>query len=150
MAKKSWIDDVIALAEALGAARGLVEHTDSLDRACAESEARLKELRAAEKVVKTELDASRERAHQVEEGAKVQAKAITDAAHAEAWKKRQDCEAACSRAEAASRAKVAALEAKAGSVAARVASLEDHEARAAQSVTALRAELDALRARVIG
>jgi len=142
------VNDILKFADRLRDAQAVVERADSLEQAVRESEERLKSLRAAEKVVKTEVEANRERAHQAEAGAKVQAKAILDAAYAEAGKKRAEVQAACEAELNAATSRFNVASAECAAKRAETVRLEDEEARLAQSVTALRAELNSLRARL--
>lgn len=144
------INDIIALGKRLEEAQAKVERADSLDQACRESESRLHALRLEEREVRATVEAGRERARQLEEGAKVQAEAILASASARLNEGRREFEAkyrtAVERVEALLAEKTAAVE-KADF---RLAELESEETCLAQSVTALKAELDALRARVLG
>jgi chromosome segregation ATPase len=144
----SAVRDVLAFAEKLRAAVDVVDRADSLEQAVRESEERLKALRAAEKVVKTEVEANRERAHQAEEGAKVQAKAILDAAYAEAGKRRAETKAACEAELREARSALERLDVDRETRLEAVRSLEAEEAKLGQSVAALRADLAALKARL--
>lgn len=139
--------DIVKLGRALEEAEAKIERAKSLEQAIDESGQRLRKLRLEEGEVNRALDAARERAHQLEEGAKVQAQAILDASYAESGKRRKEFEQSYrSRVEGIEK-HLADQGAEAKRRAAAIAKLEAEETRLAQSVTALKAELEALRAK---
>ncbi|MGH8897504.1 MAG: hypothetical protein ACRDZ4_10870 [Egibacteraceae bacterium] len=144
----SAINDIINLADKLRECRDLADRSASLEQACRESEARLRSLRAAEFVVKNELDAAEESATLLVEAAERDVEQRRKSADAAAAEKLADCDIACTAREMEAETWLAKIEAQGKQKLDAAHALEDEETRLAQSVTALKAELAALRARL--
>jgi 16S rRNA G527 N7-methylase RsmG len=146
----SAISEIIALGQRLEAAQALAERADSFEQAIGESEKRLADLHAVEKQLKADNDLAKRETADLLATAQKQVAAILSRAVADAREKLFEADEKVSATLAAGHAVADKLSDEANERRATIATLEDDESRLAQSVTALKAELDALKARVLG
>lgn len=142
------IRDLIDLGRKLEEAGEKIARLESVEQAIGETEARLAAARAQE--ARLEREASQARVARNEEmlGAQVQAEAILAAAVSESARVRQKATDWCAAERQAALADVERLSDEANERRAEIATLEDEESRLAQSVTALKAELEAIKSRL--
>jgi fused signal recognition particle receptor len=144
------VQDIIALGRKLEEAQAQFERIGSVDRAVAESEARLAATRAAEERAEADFEAACRRRETDGTERERQARARALALDASEAARRATFEEKYRQAVEAVEAHLAEGREAVAKAEARAAELEAEETRLAQSVTALKAELAALRARVLG
>jgi hypothetical protein len=142
------LQDLAALVDGARLAQELVDRKASIEQACRESEARLKSLREEESKAGASLARAHDEAGRVLDDAKKRAAKVEADAGRSAAERWSDCETACGKAEASSKTKLKELEKKISDKAARCVALEAEEAKLGQSVAALRADLEAIKAKL--
>lgn len=144
------IEEFLALADTVRVARDLAARESSIEQACAESEKKLAELRTLEETAVRKAGDARLEAKRVEDEARENVRK-SNLEWDKKWSvKENEVEARCAERIESAHALCDDLEADLSEKRVALADLQDEESKVAQSVTALKAELDALRARVLG
>lgn len=145
---RNVLQDLISLAEGAKAAEELVSRKDSLEQSCREAESRLRTIRDEESRAGASVAAAFDEATRVTTAAKKEAEKLVAAANRECAEKRATCDALCVDAVSTNEAVCAELQEKQDTLRDKIAGLEADESTLGQSIAALHAELDAIRAKL--
>jgi len=145
---RNILQDLIALADGARAAQELVDRKSSVEQACREAEGRLASLRDEESKAGASIARANREAADLVAQAKARAEQVVAKANTEATSVWSEVDARCSRTEAESKVKLKDLEKKIYAKNDLLADLERQEAAVGQSVAALRADLEAIKAKL--
>lgn len=144
----SAIDEIVKLGERLKAAQEKANSVDSLEQAGREAQKRLESLRKQESDAQANVTNAHAEADKIVAQARA-ARNVIEAECAQACKARElDTDAKCAKREKDCRDRCEDLEAQADAHAEACRLLEEEEAKLGQSVAALRADLDAIKAKL--